>query len=178
MKEDGWDPSKCVRWHHLYPSFLLVIFCVLLSTSFRSVVFLSLAFICTPITHILFLGCRYILSYTQPLTALMKPFYQKFLLSISLFRCVPVEVTAGSFCLTLRYHFFSLLHSRRCCLCSLSSHGSSALGLLVLWLYIGSIVIFHGNLLHYSHPNTSDASREAFTLHMIDGVCEYPSDNW
>jgi phytanoyl-CoA hydroxylase len=42
----------------------------------------------------------------------------------------------------------------------------------------GSIVVFQGHLPHYSAPNRSAKSRQAYTLHVTDGVCEYASDNW
>ena len=42
----------------------------------------------------------------------------------------------------------------------------------------GSLIVLHGKLPHYSGPNTSDRSRHAYTLHVIDGECRYPADNW
>lgn len=42
----------------------------------------------------------------------------------------------------------------------------------------GSLIVLHGLLPHYSGPNTSDRSRHAYTLHVIDGECRYPADNW
>ncbi|MEM7047104.1 MAG: phytanoyl-CoA dioxygenase family protein [Pseudomonadota bacterium] len=42
----------------------------------------------------------------------------------------------------------------------------------------GSLVVLHGLLPHRSAPNTSDRSRQAYTLHVIDGACVYPADNW
>jgi phytanoyl-CoA hydroxylase len=42
----------------------------------------------------------------------------------------------------------------------------------------GSLIVLHGLLPHYSGPNTSDRSRHAYTLHVIDGQCRYPADNW
>ena len=42
----------------------------------------------------------------------------------------------------------------------------------------GSIVIFHGFLPHYSAPNRSTISRQAFTLHVTDGTTKYASKNW
>ncbi|MCJ8268232.1 MAG: phytanoyl-CoA dioxygenase family protein [Psychrosphaera sp.] len=42
----------------------------------------------------------------------------------------------------------------------------------------GSIVVFQGHLPHYSAPNRSAKSRQAFTLHGTDGVCDYAKDNW
>ncbi len=42
----------------------------------------------------------------------------------------------------------------------------------------GSLVVIHGLLPHFSGANLSDRSRHAYTLHVIDGACRYPADNW
>ena len=42
----------------------------------------------------------------------------------------------------------------------------------------GSLVIFDGRTPHLSGPNTSDKSRHAYTLHVIDRKCHYPEENW
>lgn len=42
----------------------------------------------------------------------------------------------------------------------------------------GTLIILHGLLPHLSRVNLSPQSRHAFTLHLIDGGCEYPADNW
>ncbi|MDC9720850.1 MAG: phytanoyl-CoA dioxygenase family protein [Gammaproteobacteria bacterium] len=42
----------------------------------------------------------------------------------------------------------------------------------------GTLIILHGQLPHYSAANTSDRSRQAFTLHLVDDACDYPTDNW
>ena len=42
----------------------------------------------------------------------------------------------------------------------------------------GSLVLLHGRLPHYSCENTSNKSRHAYTLHVIDGNCKYSSNNW
>ena len=42
----------------------------------------------------------------------------------------------------------------------------------------GSLVVLHGTLPHGSAPNRSERSRHAYTLHLIDGACDYPADNW
>ncbi|MEO3429031.1 phytanoyl-CoA dioxygenase family protein [Pelagibius sp. CAU 1746] len=42
----------------------------------------------------------------------------------------------------------------------------------------GSLVVLHGKLPHGSAPNRSARSRHAYTLHLIDGACRYPEDNW
>jgi phytanoyl-CoA hydroxylase len=42
----------------------------------------------------------------------------------------------------------------------------------------GTLIALHGQLPHCSGPNTSDRSRHAYTLHVIDGECRYPANNW
>lgn len=42
----------------------------------------------------------------------------------------------------------------------------------------GTMIVLHGSLPHRSGPNRSDASRHAYTLHIIDGTAHYPDDNW
>jgi phytanoyl-CoA hydroxylase len=42
----------------------------------------------------------------------------------------------------------------------------------------GSVVIFQGLLPHYSAPNRSEKSRQAYTIHVTDGTTEYASENW
>jgi len=42
----------------------------------------------------------------------------------------------------------------------------------------GALVLLHGRLPHYSKENTSNKSRHAYTLHVIDGNTEYPKENW
>lgn len=42
----------------------------------------------------------------------------------------------------------------------------------------GSLVVFSGRAPHLSAANRSAKSRHAYTLHVIDGACDYPADNW
>ncbi len=42
----------------------------------------------------------------------------------------------------------------------------------------GTMVCFHGHLPHYSAPNRSQKSRQAYTLHVTDAACEYAAENW
>jgi phytanoyl-CoA hydroxylase len=42
----------------------------------------------------------------------------------------------------------------------------------------GSLLLLHGSLPHRSGDNRSSRSRHAYTLHLIDGACCYPEDNW
>ncbi len=42
----------------------------------------------------------------------------------------------------------------------------------------GTLVMFHGLLPHYSAPNRSSKSRQAYTLHVTDGTAQYAKENW
>ncbi len=42
----------------------------------------------------------------------------------------------------------------------------------------GTLILLHGLLPHASGPNRSARSRQAYTLHLIDGTARYPRDNW
>ncbi len=42
----------------------------------------------------------------------------------------------------------------------------------------GTLILLHGRLPHYSCENKSNQSRHAYTFHVIDGNCKYPSFNW
>ena len=48
----------------------------------------------------------------------------------------------------------------------------------ILEVKIGTLILLHGRLPHYSCENKSDKSRHAYTLHVIDSACEYPKFNW
>lgn len=42
----------------------------------------------------------------------------------------------------------------------------------------GDAILLHGHLVHESHENNSTKSRWAFTLHIVDGIYEWPATNW
>ena len=42
----------------------------------------------------------------------------------------------------------------------------------------GTLIVLHGSLPHLSGPNTSERSRHAYALHVIEGSAAYPADNW
>jgi phytanoyl-CoA hydroxylase len=42
----------------------------------------------------------------------------------------------------------------------------------------GALVVLHGLLPHLSKVNRSARSRQAYSLHLTDAGCRYPSDNW
>jgi phytanoyl-CoA hydroxylase len=50
--------------------------------------------------------------------------------------------------------------------------------LVPLEVEAGTLVLLHGCLPHWSAANTSDRSRHAYTLHVIEGRAEYLDDNW
>lgn len=50
--------------------------------------------------------------------------------------------------------------------------------LTMLEVPAGTLIILHGQLPHYSAANTSKRSRQAFSLHLVDAACDYPTDNW
>ena len=51
-------------------------------------------------------------------------------------------------------------------------------GMIPLEVKKGSCIVLHGLLPHYSLPNTSRHSRQAYSIHMINQEAYYPSDNW
>lgn len=48
------------------------------------------------------------------------------------------------------------------------------------WLEVpsGSLIVFSGCFPHLSNANRSSQARHAYTLHVVDGACDYPADNW
>ena len=50
--------------------------------------------------------------------------------------------------------------------------------LVPLEVEAGTLVALHGCLPHRSGPNRSDRSRQAYTLHVVDGRASYPADGW
>ena len=38
--------------------------------------------------------------------------------------------------------------------------------------------LLHHAVVHFSHANTSDASRYAYSIHVVDVTAEWPADNW
>ncbi len=53
--------------------------------------------------------------------------------------------------------------------------GSNAVPLEVA---AGTLVCFHGKLPHYSGPNRSERSRQAYTLHVTDAASQWSGLNW
>lgn len=42
----------------------------------------------------------------------------------------------------------------------------------------GTLIVLHGMLPHKSAANRSERTREAYTLHIVEGDAAYPEDNW
>lgn len=51
-------------------------------------------------------------------------------------------------------------------------------GMIPLEAPKGTCIVLDGLLPHYSLPNTSSHSRQAFTIHTISAAAEYPAQNW
>ena len=51
-------------------------------------------------------------------------------------------------------------------------------GMVPLEVKKGTCIVLHGLLPHYSLPNTSKKSRQAYAIHLIDQTAYYPKDNW
>ena len=50
--------------------------------------------------------------------------------------------------------------------------------LVPLEVRAGSMIVLHGLLPHMSHANRSERSRHAYTMHIIEGLADYPEWNW
>jgi phytanoyl-CoA hydroxylase len=51
-------------------------------------------------------------------------------------------------------------------------------GLVPLEAPEGALIVLHGQLPHLSRANTSERSRHAYTLHVIEADAHYDEDNW
>ena len=51
-------------------------------------------------------------------------------------------------------------------------------GMIPLEVKKGTCIVLHGLLPHYSLPNTSGKSRQAYSIHTIDSKASYPKENW
>jgi len=51
-------------------------------------------------------------------------------------------------------------------------------GMIPLEVKKGTCIVLHGLLPHYSKPNTSGKSRQAYSIHTINQNAHYPSENW
>ena len=50
--------------------------------------------------------------------------------------------------------------------------------LVPLEVRAGSMIVLHGLLPHMSHANRSERTRHAYTMHIIEGLADYPECNW
>ena len=51
-------------------------------------------------------------------------------------------------------------------------------GMIPLEVKKGTCIVLHGLLPHYSKPNSSGRSRQAYSIHTINKHANYPADNW
>jgi len=51
-------------------------------------------------------------------------------------------------------------------------------GMIPLEVKKGTCIVLHGLLPHYSKPNTSGKSRQAYAIHTINRNAHYPTENW
>lgn len=51
-------------------------------------------------------------------------------------------------------------------------------GMVPLEVKKGTCIVLHGLLPHYSLPNTSGRSRQAYSIHTISREAKYPPENW
>ncbi len=51
-------------------------------------------------------------------------------------------------------------------------------GMIPLEVKKGTCIVLHGLLPHYSKPNASGKSRQAYSIHTINKNANYPSENW
>ena len=51
-------------------------------------------------------------------------------------------------------------------------------GMIPLEVKKGTCIVLDGLLPHYSLPNTSGKSRQAYAIHTIDSKAKYPEENW
>ena len=51
-------------------------------------------------------------------------------------------------------------------------------GMIPLEVKKGTCIVLHGHLPHYSLPNTSGKSRQAYAIHTINPGAKYPEENW
>ena len=61
---------------------------------------------------------------------------------------------------------------------SLDDEPFSMDGMVPLEVKNGACVVLHGLLPHYSLPNTSNKSRQAYSIHTINRDAYYPNENW
>jgi phytanoyl-CoA hydroxylase len=51
-------------------------------------------------------------------------------------------------------------------------------GMIPLEVKKGTCIVLDGLLPHYSLPNTSGKSRQAYAIHTISKQAKYPKENW
>lgn len=61
---------------------------------------------------------------------------------------------------------------------TLSDEPFTTEGMVPLEVRKGTCIVLDGKLPHYSMPNTSGKSRQAYAIHTIDRTKHYPAENW
>ena len=61
---------------------------------------------------------------------------------------------------------------------TLNNEPFSMEGMIPLEVKKGDCIVLHGLLPHYSLPNTSGKSRQAYSIHTINHHARYPKENW
>jgi phytanoyl-CoA hydroxylase len=61
---------------------------------------------------------------------------------------------------------------------TLSDEPFSTEGMVPLEVRKGACIVLDGRLPHFSRPNTSGRSRQAYAIHTIDPTLHYPAENW
>ena len=61
---------------------------------------------------------------------------------------------------------------------TLNNEPYSMEGMMPLEVKKGTCIVLHGLLPHYSLPNTSGRSRQAYSIHTINKNANYPKENW
>ncbi len=61
---------------------------------------------------------------------------------------------------------------------TLNNEPYSMEGMMPLEVKKGTCIVLHGLLPHYSLPNTSGRSRQAYSIHTISKNANYPKENW
>ena len=51
-------------------------------------------------------------------------------------------------------------------------------GAVALEAKAGTVIFFHGDLVHWSDQNYSDRSRHAYTMHIVEGEAQWSTKNW
>ena len=88
-----------------------------------------------------------------------------------------LQVVPGGHQQSLKRRFIRS-HGDTTTFCELDSTSLVTDGAIPLEVPMGTVVVLHGLLPHGSSANRSAVSRQAYTLHIIEGEAEYARENW